>query len=349
MIDILMQYGLFLAKSVTIVVALGALVVLVVSLTRRGQADESLEVTHLNGRYDSMTETLRRAILSKKEFKRHAKQLKAQRKREVRQRDAEEDSARQRLFVLDFHGDIRASGIVSLREEISAVLSLAGTDDEVLLRLENAGGLVHGHGLAASQLTRIRERGIPLTVSVDKMAASGGYMMACVGNRILSAPFAVVGSIGVLAQLPNFSRLLEQHGVDFEQIQAGEFKRTLTVFGKNTDEDRRKLKQEIEDTHDLFKDFVAENRPQLDIGKIATGEHWYGTRALEMGLVDKLETSDDYLMKASRNADIYQVTFSAHKSFADRVIAAVHHVAGGLSSEFSAGPTKGLRNLSANA
>ncbi len=323
MAEFLMQYGLFLAKLATIVVAVAALIVLGVALTRREGSDEHLEVDHLNRQYESMTQALRKAILPKKDFKQQAKRLKSDRKRREQGKGGASPSPRRRLFVLEFHGDIKASGIASLREEITAILTLADPSDEVLLRLESAGGLVHGHGLAASQLMRVRERAIPLTVAVDKMAASGGYMMACVANRIVAAPFAVVGSIGVLAQLPNFHRLLDQHGIDFEQIQAGEFKRTLTLFGENTEGDRAKLRQEVEETHELFKRFIVDNRPGLDIGKVATGEHWYGSRALELGLIDELRTSDDLLLAASRDTDIYRIRYKAHKTLINKLLSAI--------------------------
>ncbi|MFQ5545528.1 MAG: protease SohB, partial [Acidiferrobacterales bacterium] len=254
MIDILMQYGLFLAKAVTIVITIAIIIILGMSLSKRGRPQEKLEVNNLNKKYDSMALALKRSVLPKKHYKQEAKAEKARQKAEKKAK--KEPDGKKRVFVLNFRGDIKASAVASLREEITTVLTMATPKDEVLVCLENAGGLVHEHGLAASQLLRIKDRKIPLTVAVDKVAASGGYLMACVANKIIAAPFAIVGSIGVLAQLPNFHRLLDKYGVDFEQIKAGEFKRTVTVFGKNTDKDREKLKEEIEDTHELFKNFV---------------------------------------------------------------------------------------------
>ena len=108
------------------------------------------------------------------------------------------------------------------------------------------------YGLAASQMQRIRDKKLKLTVCVDKVAASGGYMMAVVADKIIAAPFAVLGSIGVLAQVPNFHRLLKKHDVDFEMLTAGKYKRTLTMFGENTDKGREKFQEDIEDTHVLF-------------------------------------------------------------------------------------------------
>ena len=214
----------------------------------------------------------------------------------------------------------------SLREEVSAVLDVATADDQVIVRLENYGGVVHEHGLAASQLVRIRNREIPLIVAVDKVAASGGYLMACVASRIIAAPFAILGSIGVIAQIPNFNRMLEDKGVDFEQITAGKYKRTVTVFGKNTEEDRAKLKEELEDVHDLFKGAVGKYRPDLDLDKVATGEHWYGTRAIELGLADEIRTSDELLAELAADTDLYRVEYKRKQPLQKRLLANVDSV-----------------------
>ncbi len=213
----------------------------------------------------------------KKKEKQEAKAAKKASKRGQGSSDGPEQ--RKRLYVLNFDGDIRASATDNLREEITAVLNQSTEGDEVLVKVESPGGLVHGYGLAASQLRRIRDAEVPLTIAVDKVAASGGYMMACVADRIIAAPFAVLGSIGVLAQVPNFHRLLKKHDIDFELFTAGEYKRTVTMFGENTEKGREKFTEDLEETHDLFKDFVSENRPQLDIARVATGEVWYGTRS----------------------------------------------------------------------
>ena len=221
--------------------------------------------------------------------------------------------------MLNFDGDIRANATDNLREEVSVVLGQAREGDEVLVRVESPGGLVHGYGLAASQLQRFRDAKVPLTVAVDKVAASGGYMMACVADRILAAPFAVLGSIGVLAQLPNFHRLLQKHDIDFELLTAGEYKRTLTMFGENTDKGREKFVEELEETHTLFKDFVGTNRPSLDIAKVATGEVWYGSRALEEGLVDELCTSDDFVQKRLQDWDVLELRFVHKKNWQEKL------------------------------
>ncbi len=322
MAEFFFQYGLFLAKAVTFVVAAGALTLIVVGLSRRGSPAGGLKVEKINERYRELSGTLRQAVLPKadwkKEKKREVKELKA-REKEAAKHEAE----RRRVFVLDFKGDLRATAVTSLREEISAVIAVARPEDEVVLRLENFGGAVHEHGLAASQLLRLRKRNIALTAIVDKGAASGGYMMACVAGRIIAAPFAVVGSIGVLAQIPNFHRALADRGVDFEQVTAGRYKRTVTMFGRNTDEDRAKLKEELEDVHTLFKSMVAENRPQLDIERVATGEHWYGTRALELKLIDEIGSSDDYLLQATTGADVFHLSYRTRHTLSEKLLAAV--------------------------
>lgn len=319
--DWLADYGLFLAKTATIVVAVAAIAAMLVSAGRRGRrvGGEGLEITNLNDKYQRMSRILKQALLPKKVFARLTKQDKSDRKKRLKHGHDE----KRRVFVIDFHGDIKASAVASLREEITAVLTEATQQDEVVVRLVNAGGLVHEHGLGASQLERVRKRGVPLTVAVDKVAASGGYLMACVADKIIAAPFAIIGSIGVLAQLPNFNRLLEQHGVDFEQFKAGELKRTVTMFGKNTNEDRARMQEHLEEIHALFKDFVAKYRPSLDLGKVATGEYWLGSQALERGLIDDITTSDDYLTQAAETANVYQVKYVAKKRLGERVLSAV--------------------------
>jgi len=314
------DYSLFLAKSITVILAILAVAGGIIALAGRGRplGKQRLEVKYLNREYDDMAHTLKAAMLPKKIFKQLLKTRKQEIKRSREQTPDAHSTDKKRIFVLNFHGDIRASAVASLREEITVILTVARPEDEVVLRLESGGGLVHAYGLAASQLTRIKDRHVRLTIAVDKIAASGGYLMACVADHIVAAPFAVVGSIGVLAQLPNFNRFLKRHDIDFEQFTAGEFKRTVTLFGENTDEDRARFRQEINETHRLFKAFVKTHR-DLDMATVATGEHWYGTRALELKLVDELCTSDDYLLHASKTAELYQVSFRPKKPFIDRL------------------------------
>jgi serine protease SohB len=294
------------------------LVLVIVASRRRGHA-EGLVVEHLNRQFEDSADSLKLAIEGKGRYKKALKARQKERKREDKAR-GKEGSTKPRLFVLDFKGDLRASAAASLREEVTAVLRVAKPGEQVLVRLENSGGTVHEHGFAASQLTRLKQHGLKLVVAVDKVAASGGYLMACVADRLIAAPFAIVGSIGVLAQLPNFHRLLEEKGVDFEQITAGRYKRTLTMFGENTDEGRAKLKEQVEEIHELFKAQIREHRPQVDVESVATGEHWHGVRALELKLVDELKTSDDVLLEAAQDHDLYHLAYKRRRSFQERVL-----------------------------
>ena len=319
MTDFFLNYGLFLAKTVTIVAAIVVIMLLtmLVAGKRQAEARETLEVKKINKKYHEMARAMNAAMLAKGELKHY---LKAEKERlKAASKASKGKDRRKRIYVVNFHGDIRASAVASLREEITAILTVANDNDEVFLRLESGGGVVHGYGLAASQLMRLREKHIHLTVSVDKIAASGGYMMACVGHRIIAAPFSIIGSIGVIAQLPNFHKVLKNHDVEFEQFTAGEFKRTVTMFGENTDEAKAKFRQEIEDIHVLFKDFIVQHRPSVDIVEVSTGESWPGTRALERNLIDELKTSDDYLLESSQDADIYEIKYTSKKSLLERM------------------------------
>jgi serine protease SohB len=308
------NYSLFLAKAATILIFIWLLLSLIVSLTHKPQEQDQVEIKNLNNKFDNLKLLMQRSMLSKKQAKQLLKQSKKQNKKN------KSEGERQRVFVLNFVGNIKASAVKHLRKEITALLAVATPKDEVVICLENAGGMVHEHGFASSQLERIKLRNIPLTVAVDKVAASGGYMMACVADRIVAAPFSIIGSIGVIAQLPNFNRLLEKHGIEYEQVKAGDLKRTLTMFGKNTDEDRERFTEQMEETHALFKEFVAENRKQIDIQQIATGEHWLGKRALELKLVDELITSDDYLLRKSESADVYEIKHTAPKTVSEKIM-----------------------------
>lgn len=259
-----------------------------------------MNITHLNQRLEQQQRKLSQTLLAKSEQKELNKKL----ERDAKQRKKDD----KKLFVIDFKGDVQASSVEQLREEITLILSLARAGkDRIIVRLESPGGMVHGYGLAAAQLARLREAGFQLTICVDKVAASGGYMMACIAQEIIAAPFAVVGSIGVVAQLPNFHKLLQQHNIDFDVYTAGEYKRTVTVFGENSEEGRAKFESELQQTHALFKHFVEKYRPQLNVTEVATGEHWYGEDALKLQLVDKLETSDAYLLSLLPQHDIYVI------------------------------------------
>jgi len=327
-IEIIAQYGLFLAESVTVLIVVLVIVSGVFSAAGRPKKEVKgrLEVRYLNDEYDALKSTLEDSVLdkahlkkmvkeNKKEDKKKQKEDKKALKKEEKATKGEEEleSRKKRVYVLDFDGDIKASGSLELAKEITAVLSMAEEKDEIVLRLESPGGMVHAYGLTSSQLERIKKKGITLTVAVDHVAASGGYMMACLGNRIIAAPFAIIGSIGVIAQVPNFHRLLKKYDVDVELLTAGEYKRTLSMLGENTEKGKKKFIEELEETHTLFKEFVKGHRPQVDIDKIATGEHWYGSRAIELNLIDEVMTSDEYLTNAADEADLYAVSYEVKK------------------------------------
>ncbi|MGI3064579.1 protease SohB [Vibrio diabolicus] len=336
--EFLLDYGLFLAKIITVVAAIIVLLIIAKSAGgKSGAAKGELEITNLSEQHKQSVEQLEHHLhddafikARDKAVKKEEKEKNKSREKEIKQasKDGSLDTKREpHLFVLDFNGSIDAKEVASLREEITAILAVAREGDEVLLRLESGGGMVHGYGLASSQLDRIKAAGLPLTISVDKVAASGGYMMACVADKIVSAPFAIVGSIGVIAQIPNFNKLLKKHDIEYEQLTAGEYKRTLTMFGENTDKARDKFKQELEETHVLFKDFIRERRPSLDLDKVATGEHWFGTQAKELGLVDDISTSDDIVVAACKDKTVLSVHYVQKKKLADKLAGVAGKVA----------------------
>jgi serine protease SohB len=315
-LEFLYEYGLFIAKAVTIVVALLVALGGIISLVSKQKTGKGhLEISSISEKLEEIADYSRSMLMNKEQLKKFNKE---QKKIDKQQKKATEDKPTTQLFVIDFKGSMDAHEVEYLREEVTAILTVATPHDEVLVRLESGGGVVHGYGLAASQLQRLRDKNIRLTIAVDKVAASGGYMMACVADKVLAAKFAIIGSIGVIAQLPNFNKLLKKSNIEFEQHTAGEFKRTLTMFGENNDQGREKFREELEEVHQMFKGFVQEHRPNLDIAKVATGEYWYGSKALELGLVDEIQTSDDYLLKSNEIHKIYSVKYSMKKNIAER-------------------------------
>lgn len=301
-------YSLFILKMATAFLGLLIFLALIKGTKKMTKSQNELVITDLSEQYkenaDKLKEVSQLVTASKKEKK---KQKKAE-------QSAQTDKPC--LYVLDFNGDTQASQVAALKEEISSIIQVAKPGrDQVLLRLESPGGVVHGYGFAASQLMRLKEHGIELIVAVDKVAASGGYMMACVADKLVAAPFAVIGSVGVVAQVPNIHRLLKKHDIDVDIMTAGEYKRTLTVTGENTEKGKAKFQEELEDTHQLFKDFVIQHRPQLAIDQIATGEHWYGQQALALNLVDDISTSDDLILQAIPDKSVLALAYKQKKPF----------------------------------
>ena len=327
--EFLFEYGLFFAKVATLLVAFVVVVSVVVGASQKNKYGEGrghLEITPLNQQFEDLKDTMLIATTDEslqkaeeKKLTKAKKKLLSEQKKTAKNVSESDIKKRSKVYVLNFDGNISASAVGHLREEITAVLTQATPNDEVLLKLESAGGMVHSYGLASSQLDRLRKKNVPLTVCVDKVAASGGYMMACVADKILAAPFAIIGSIGVVAQMPNFNKVLKKHDVEFELLTAGEHKRTLTMFGENTEKGREKFIEELEETHQLFKEYVSTRRPQIDIDKIATGEIWYGSRAKDIKLIDDVQTSDEYLVSRIEDADVFEVAYVFKKKLHQRL------------------------------
>jgi len=297
----LSQYGLFALKAFTLVIALLLLVVGVISVGRHPKP--KLTIASLNEESEDIKQQMHKDVFGKK--------LKKQKKTK---------DIKPALYVLDFVGDIKATQVEQLRDEISAVLTIATPNDEIVVRVESPGGSVNGYGLAASQLQRIRDKQIPLTICIDKIAASGGYLMACIGNHIIAAPFAIIGSIGVVAQIPNFHRLLRKNDIDVELLTAGKYKRTLTLFSENTEKGRKKFQEDLERIHLNFKDYVLANRQQLDIDQVSTGEHWLAKDALDLRLIDALQTSDDYLNNKMTTFNAFKISIHAKQTLVAKLL-----------------------------
>lgn len=324
--EILLNYGIFLLELLTLF-GVVAVVIMLILESRKQVENGTITVTNLTEKYQEQEKALSGLFLSEAEQKHQAKQekkadkekAKAEKKR-LKSGEATVEARKARLFVLDFHGDIHANAVGALRKEIDALIALVDPEkDSVLLKLESPGGVVHGYGLAASQLQRLKNRQIPLTIAVDKVAASGGYMMACVADKIVAAPFAVIGSVGVVAQVPNIHRLLKKNEIDVDVMTAGEYKRTVTFIGENTEKGKQKFQQELDETHALFKQFVQQHRPQLAVEKIATGEHWFGTQALTLDLIDEINTSDDLILAAIQEKEVIEVKYRQKKKLAQRL------------------------------
>ena len=309
----LSEYGLFLLETVTIVAALLIAVAGIIALSAKNKGEQKLSVKKLNKNYQETKEKLLSDILDKKALKEYKK---AQIKKSKEQKET-----KPKLFVLHFNGDIKASHVEGFRKEVSALLSIANKEtDKVLVTIESPGGMVSNYGLAASQLARIRSHGLHLTCSVDKVAASGGYLMASVAHEIIAAPFAIIGSIGVVAQLPNFHRWLKKHDIDFELVTSGEFKRTLTVFGENTDKGREKFQQDLEDIHRQFKEHIGEYRKGVNLDQVATGEHWLAKEAFQYKLVDKLITSDEFIVEKLPTHDVIELQYKQKPTLLEKLL-----------------------------
>ena len=314
--EFIIQYGVFLLKVITIVIAILLPVLMIINSSKGKSAGDKghLQIKNLSDQFESMGNALQGALMDGKTFKKFRKDLDKKKKKE----DKTPAKDQQSIFVLNFNGDIQASEVDKLKHEINAILLSETKCKEVVLKVESGGGSAYAYGLCAAELKRLIDNKIKLTVCIDKVAASGGYLMSCVATKIVAAPWALVGSIGVIAQMPNINKLLKKNLVDFEMHTAGEFKRTLTVFGENTEEGRDKFKSELEDLHVIFKDFVKDNRPEIDTSIVATGEVWQGEKALEVGLIDEICTSDDYLVTLSKKFKLFEIEYVEKKNLSER-------------------------------
>lgn len=311
--EILVDYLIFLLKVFTIALAITLPLLLIIGSSKnKSQPKGKLSITNLSDKFEDMGNALKSSLMSPKELKKFNKELSKDKKKKNK---AEKEEA---VFVLNFNGDIQASEVEKLKQEVNSILLSESECKEVVLRVESGGGSAYAYGLCAAELKRLVDNDINLTVCIDKVAASGGYLMSCVATKIIAAPWAIVGSIGVIAQLPNFHRLLKKNSIDFEMHTAGAFKRTLTTLGENTEEGREKFKSELEDLHLIFKNFVKEQRPQVDTEVVATGEVWQGEEAVKVGLVDSLETSDNYLVNLSKEAKLFEIEFVEKKNLTER-------------------------------
>jgi len=312
--EFLTDYGVFLLKVITIALAITIpLLVIIGSSKSKTPSKGSLVVKNLSKNFEDMGTAIRSSQLNPKELKKYNKEIQKKKKADDK-KPSKEDS----VYVLNFNGDIQASEVTKLKHEINAILLSDTKCKEVVIKVESGGGSAYAYGLCAAELKRLVDNKIKLTVCIDKVAASGGYLMSCVASKIIAAPWAIVGSIGVIAQLPNFHRLLKKNSIDFEMHTAGEFKRTLTTLGENTEDGRKKFKSELEDLHLIFKDFVKEQRPQVDTKVVATGEVWQGEKAIEVGLIDALGTSDDYLVGLSKKLKLFEINYVEKKNLAER-------------------------------
>lgn len=314
----LMELLLFAGKTLVILLFFAGLALIIAMVIAKATShSQELEVEPLNEKLKSIGDFLRSYRLSKDELKAEAKKRKAEKKKKDKQLD---QTPCKKVYVLRFNGDVKASQADSLREEVNAILQACEKNDEVLICIESPGGVVHGYGFASSQLVRLRDADLRVTVAIDQVAASGGYLMSCVAHEILAAPFAIVGSIGVVAQLPNFNKVLKKYDVEYKEYTAGEFKRTVSLFGEITPKGEEKFIEQLEETHTLFKQYVSKYRPQLNLQAVATGEYWYGEQALGLGLVDKIKTSDDFVLeKLKEDALILEVTYEKTKTFQEKI------------------------------
>lgn len=309
--NILTSYAIFFLKIITIIILLlTTIIICLILITNKD--NNYIKIKNINKKYI----TLKKLFLSKISKKIERKNL-------IKEENL---TKTKNLFVLHFNGDINASDINNLKDILSIIILNKTHVDEVLIKLTSNGGIVTNYGLAASQLKRLKNENINLTISIDTIAASGGYMMACVANKIIASHFSIIGSIGVLGIIPNINKILTKNNIEIEYHTSGKYKKTLSIIGENTEIGRKKFIESLENTHFLFKNFVKENRSQINIEEIATGEYWYGVDALKLNLIDKIQTSDEYIIENLNNANIYEIKLSEKINIKNKIKENIHNI-----------------------
>ena len=146
-------------------------------------------------------------------------------------------------------------------------------------------------------------------------------MMAVVADRIVASRLAVIGSIGVVGQVPNVHRLLKRFDIDVLEMTAGTNKRPVSLIGPLTDQGIETFKKQLSDTHRLFRDHVHRFRPQLDIEAVSNGDIWHGVDALTHGLIDEIATSDEMIDRARHEGDldVFSIRWRQAKNLRERL------------------------------
>jgi serine protease SohB len=313
--NILANYTIFFLKITTIIILL-LLTLIMCLIIIKNKDNKYIKIKNINKKYITFKKLFLSEILKKTEKKQIIKNI----------NEEEKITKTKNLFILNFNGDINASDINNLKDILSVIILNKKYVDEVLIKLTSNGGIVTNYGLAATQLKRLKNENINLTISIDTIAASGGYMMACVANKIIASHFSIIGSIGVLGIIPNINKILNKNNIEIEYHTSGKYKKTLSIIGENTEIGRKKFIESLENTHFLFKNFVKENRSQINIEEIATGEYWYGIDALKLNLIDKIQTSDEYIMENLNTTQIYEIKLNEKTNIKNKIKEHIHNI-----------------------
>jgi protease-4 len=176
----------------------------------------------------------------------------------------------------------------------------------ILFRINSPGGGISPSQEIYNAVKRVRDAGKPVIVSMGAVAASGGYYVALGADTIMANPGTTTGSIGVILEITNLSRLFQKLGIRFDVIKTGQFKDTGSPHRDLTPEDRRFLQGYINDAFEQFLQVVSEERHMnlSDVRKLADGRVFTGRQAKEYGLVDVLGDYHDAIQLAASMAGI---------------------------------------------